>query len=99
MHPVLFSIDIPLIVLQILVYGGAIVLPALYSLRALKTLPKEEAKGVVITAALIGGAVLIAAFKFLHKEQVGDPFKLTIHTYGLMIALGFLIGMQLALRE
>ena len=30
---------------------------------------------------------------------LGLPFEARLHTYGLMIALGFLVGMQLAARE
>jgi phosphatidylglycerol---prolipoprotein diacylglyceryl transferase len=41
--------------------------------------------------------VLIDFTPILHAIGINQEFKL--HTYGLMIAIGFLIGMQLAVRE
>jgi phosphatidylglycerol---prolipoprotein diacylglyceryl transferase len=97
MHPVLFTIPLPLIVVKALLILAAIGLG--WYARRLKSVPKEE----WIYYLVPGGAAVIvliwAAITQVTEAKLGDPYKLTVHTYGLMIALGFLIGMQLGVRE
>lgn len=99
MHPVLFALSLPLNVLQILAYGGIILSTVFYGWRAYKTTPEKDRIQAMSPSLLFGVAAMAACVKWLNAKHLDDPYKLTIHTYGLMIAIGFLLGMQLGLRE
>jgi len=92
MHPVL--IDVPpfigaLLVVALLISGIG------YVIRTGKTWADKS-----ITIAI--GAALLWKFGFTAWQARGyemSVFNFKLHTYGLMIALAFLVGMQLAARE
>jgi phosphatidylglycerol:prolipoprotein diacylglycerol transferase len=100
MHPVLFSLQPPLNLVRALVILLSIFMPAWWAYKASRSTPdKKELRQTLITFALIPIGALIVAFRFLTADSVGDPVSITLHTYGLMIALGFLTGMVLGQRE
>lgn len=99
MHPVLISLSLPLLVLQICGVLAAVAIPGSYAFKAYRTAkPKERTMETAVPLVFIGVGLYLV-YKYITEKNIGDPYKLTIHTYGLMIAIGFLLGMQLGLRE
>jgi phosphatidylglycerol:prolipoprotein diacylglycerol transferase len=103
MLPVLFTISIPqalakpavLLVVLLLVVG-----------RAVAYLRRARADGVAtsVLAALkddawVIGGLLVVAGALWRAGLLDQPIRLPLHTYGLFIATGFMVGIWLAQRE
>lgn len=95
MHPVLFSISLPLGVAQALLIAVALIFGATNVIRS----PAAERKNALTTGGIMVVAAIVGALRLLPSLATSGAVPITLHTYGLMIALGFLIGMQLGLRE
>jgi len=93
MHPLLFPWTLPSAVLGLLAYAAAALAGAVVA----RMLHNRGDGGW--GSPLVGGAITFAIGAwFVSTKTPFDPQPLPLHTYGLMIALGFLCGIHLAGR-
>lgn len=95
MHPYLFPWVLPSGAVSALAYLAALVVAALVaSFVANKKGKAGFWSRFVVPFAIVGGVGLLV----VHRNAPFDPQPLPLHTYGLMIALGFLTAGHLAAR-
>jgi phosphatidylglycerol:prolipoprotein diacylglycerol transferase len=94
MHPVLINIPVhrlaPLLSMPVNILITAVVTTLFYRLNRRKMTPNQA-----INATLFPGVVAFALTSVIQRTTSPWP----LHTYGLLIALGFVVGIGLAVRE
>lgn len=95
MHPYLFPWVLPSGAVQALAYLAALAAAALVaSVHANKKGKAGYWSRFVVPFAVVGGVGLLV----VHRNAPFDPQPIPLHTYGLMIALGFLTAAHLSAR-
>lgn len=87
-----------IVTIGVWLFSGLLVLTSLlYGIRT----PRKDGKGSSWTNfSAIGAGIALVAIRFgLYGGPLGRGHGLPLHTYGLMMALGFLVGIWLAARE
>ncbi len=101
MRPVLYEIVLGPTSGTVVLYVLSVAIPALFAWRAKKDAEAgfvEKNRWIKVLAGGVGVG-LVAVTLFIQPWTWEEPLEIPLHTYGLMIATGFVAGIVLALRE